>query len=142
MAKKTESSEYVLYDASGSQVESFADSVAAPKAATMNAYVELRNGMVSFIIDLEVDPNTYPFQIVGGTIKSGICGAPWNVTGGRFGNDLYLEAVRKGQGSCAGSIIIVGERQDPDSWRGTYGFDGTSASFRHTTIFHRWSLSP
>ncbi|TMR15006.1 hypothetical protein ETD86_27795 [Nonomuraea turkmeniaca] len=142
MPQSTKAADRAFYDATGGQAKSFAESVAAQKAATINAYVELRNGSAIFVIDLEIDPNTYPFQVVSGTIKSGICGAPWAVTGGQLGDQLLLNATRKGQGSCASTITVVGEQQDPLSWRGTYGFDGTASSFRHTTIFHAWSLSP
>ncbi|MFG1945805.1 hypothetical protein [Nonomuraea sp. NPDC048826] len=142
MPQSTKAADRGLYDASGGSVSSFAESLATPKAATTNAYVELHNGAVTFMIDLELDTNTYPFQVRSGTIKSGICGAPWAVTSGHLGEQIRLDATRKGQGNCANTIIIVGERQDPMSWRGTYGFNGGASSFRHTTIFHAWSLSP
>ncbi len=115
---------------------------AAPQAGAATACLELRNGVVSFIIEVNVDPNTYPFVISGGTIKSGICGAPWNVTGGFLGTNLRVDATRQGTGSCANTIIVVGEQQFPPSWRGTYGFDGQSSSFKHSTLFHGWDPCP
>ena len=129
-------------DAGGAEAESQEAAAAAPQAGASTACLELRNGVVSFIIEVNVDPNTYPFVISGGTIKSGICGAPWNVTGGFLGTNLRIDATRQGTGSCANTIIIVGEQQFPPSWRGTYGFDGQSSSFKHSTLFHGWDPCP
>ena len=128
-----------LFDAGGSQVERYDQVVAAQQASVQNGVVELRNGSVSFVVELQVDPNTYPFRIVGGTIVSGICGAPWTVTGGYLGADLRLDAEREGPGGCANSLTVVGEQQFPSSWRGTYGFDGASSSFTHTSMFRGWT---
>lgn len=129
-------------NAEGAEVSTFELAAAAPQTGVSTACLELRNGVVSFVIEVNVDPNTYPFVVSGGTIKSGICGAPWNVTGGFLGTNLRLDATRQGSGSCANTIIIVGEWQDPSSWRGTYGFDGQSSSFKHTTLFRSWSACP
>ncbi|MEW9551915.1 hypothetical protein [Nonomuraea sp. NPDC050783] len=74
---------------------------------------------------------------VGDLVKK--VGRTTNLTTGRI---IAVDATRKGQGGCADAVTVVGEQQDPLSWRGTYGFDGTASSFRHTTIFHTWSLSP
>lgn len=137
--EETTSQRYL--DAAGNEVES-REAVVTPQAAVSTACLELRNGVVSFVIEVNVDPNTYPFVISGGTIKSGICGAPWNVTGGFMGTNLRIDATRQGSGSCANTIIIVGERQDPPSWRGTYGFDGPSSMFKHTTLFRGWDPCP
>jgi hypothetical protein len=129
-------------DATGAEVDTQETAAAAPQAGAATACLELRNGAVSFVIEVNVDPNTYPFVISGGTIKSGICGAPWNVTGGFLGTSLRIDATRQGSGSCADTIIVVGEEQFPPSWRGTYGFDGQSSSFKHSTLFHGWSPCP
>lgn len=129
-------------DATAAEVKTQEAAAAAPQAGSATACLELRNGVVSFIIEVNVDPNTYPFVISGGTIKSGICGAPWNVTGGFLGTNLRVNATRQGTGSCANTIIVVGEQQFPPSWRGTYGFDGQSSSFKHSTLFHGWSPCP
>lgn len=129
-------------DTAGAEVETQEAAAAAPQAGVAAACLELRNGAVSFIIEVNIDPNTYPFVISGGTIKSGICGAPWNVTAGFLGTNLRVDATRQGTGSCADTIIIVGEQQFPPSWRGTYGFDGQSSSFKHSTLFHGWSPCP
>jgi len=128
-----------LFDAGGSQVERYDQVVAVPQPSVQNGILELRNGAVSFVVELQVDPNTYPFRIVGGTIVSGICGVPWAVTGGYFGTDLRLDARRDGEGQCANTLTVVGEQQLPSSWRGTYGFDGATSSFSHTTVFRGWT---
>jgi hypothetical protein len=70
------------------------------------------------------------------TIVSGICGAPWDITGGRLGDDIRIDAKRTGSGSCASTIAVVGEFQHPATYRGTYGFDGSATTFRHSTIYH------
>lgn len=132
-----------FYDAAGGEVKDRAAMLAAaPEAATDTACLELRNGSVSFVIEVTYDPNTYPFSISGGSIKTGICGAPWEVTGGSMGANLRIDATRQGPGSCANTITVVGEFQGPPSWRGTYGFDGQSAMFRHTTLFQGWGVCP
>lgn len=128
-------------DAAGTTVDSRETATAAPAVGRATTTVELRNGAVSFVIELTVDPNTYPFMITEGTIVSGICGAPWKVTNGYLGTTLLIEATRQGQGSCANKITVVGEQVNPPAWRGTYGFDGESSSFRHTTLFREWRAS-
>ncbi|HET9657947.1 MAG TPA: hypothetical protein VFP72_21525 [Kineosporiaceae bacterium] len=122
----------------GTTVETRDAATATPQAGQAYATVELRNGVVSFVIELTLDPNTYPFMITGGTIVSGICGAPWNVTTGYLGATMLIEATRHGQGNCANKITVVGEQISPPAWRGTYGFDGQSSTFRHTTLFRTW----
>jgi hypothetical protein len=106
------------------------------------AHLQLRNGGVTFDIEVTVLLETSPFQIVGGTIKSGICGAPWSVTGGSsMGSSLRLDGSRMGSDSCVDTITVVGEFENPSSWRGTYGFDGSSDMFGHTTLFLGWGSS-
>jgi hypothetical protein len=137
--------EIEFFDPSGSPVESREAALAAvePQAAAKTACIELHNGVVTFTINVNFDPNTYPFLVTGGTITAGICGAPWALTGGSLGNSLRIEATRQGTGSCANTIIILGETlggaQNPPSWRGTYGFDGASTSFQHTTLFRGYN---
>jgi len=133
----------VYVDATGRSQKSLDDvNGASPQAVTNTACLELINGIVSFVIDVTFDPITYPFAISGGTIKSGICGAPWAVTSGIMGASLRIDATRQGTGSCANTIIIVGELQGPPSWRGTYGFDGSASAFKHTTLFRAWESCP
>ncbi|MEC4020070.1 hypothetical protein [Streptomyces sp. H27-D2] len=108
---------------------------AAPQALETQCKLELHNGAVTFGIEVKYDPNTYPHVVTGGKITSGICGAPWDITGGSIGEQIRLDAKRSGQGSCANSITIVGEYQNPPAYRGTYGFNGASSSFKHTTRY-------
>ncbi|MEV6107437.1 hypothetical protein AB0M28_22415 [Streptomyces sp. NPDC051940] len=108
---------------------------ASPEALATSCKLELHNGSVTFGIELKYNPNTYPHVVTGGQITSGICGAPWNVTGGFIGEQLRLDAQRAGTGSCASTITIVGEYQNPPAYRGTYGFDGATSSFKHTTRY-------
>lgn len=122
-------------DPNGARVESREEAFAVPEAVSTTVRFTLHNTAVTFEIEAQINPNTYPFSLTGGQITSGICGAPWNITGGFFGEDLFLQASRAGEGSCAETITVVGEFVRPGAYRGTYGFDGTSNSFRHTTIY-------
>ena len=89
-------------------------------------------------MNVDVDVNANPPQVRGGQITSGICGAPWAITGGTMGANLVLTARRQGSGQCATTITIVGNFANPPRWVGTYGFDGNSTAFRHTTVFNGW----
>jgi len=120
----------------GTRVESRDQAFALPEAISIGVKLTLHNGGVTFEIEAQIDPNTFPFNLTGGQITSGICGAPWTITGGFLGDELRLEARRDGNGACADTIVVVGEFVHPGAYRGTYGFDGTSSSFRHTTIYH------
>ena len=124
----------------GAEVKTRDEAFARPlevsaEALQATAKLELHNGQVTFAIELKYNPNTYPHVVTGGQITSGICGAPWNITGGSIGDQLRLDAKRAGQGSCANTITIVGEYQNPPAYRGTYGFDGATSSFKHTTRY-------
>jgi hypothetical protein len=123
-------------DPSGAEVSSREESLVTPEALAVTARLDLNNGAVTFEMEVEYDPNTYPHVITGGQITSGICGAPWNITGGFLGDTMRLDAERAGEGSCADTITVVGEYQNPPAYRGTYGFDGATSWFRHTTRFH------
>jgi hypothetical protein len=138
--KKGGATEHRFVNPQGAEVktrdEAFATSTdAAPEALRTSSKLELHNGAVTFAIEVVYDPNTYPHVVTGGQITSGICGAPWDITGGSMGQQIRLDAKRSGQGACANTITIVGEYQNPPAYRGTYGFDGTSSSFKHTTKF-------
>jgi hypothetical protein len=127
------------FDPSGKKL-SEADAKAAAAAATTaaaKACLELYNGpAVDFKINITYNPNSYPFVITGGTISGTICGSPnWVVTGGSMGPTLTVTGKRTGGGSCADTITVVGHYQNPPSYAGTYGFDGASTSFPHTTTF-------
>jgi hypothetical protein len=125
-----------LYDASGAQVKTREKVLVTPQSVATTITLSLHNGPVTFAMKVEIDPNTYPHVITGGTIVSGICGAPWDITGGRLGDDIRIDAKRTGSGSCASTIAVVGEFQHPATYRGTYGFDGSATTFRHSTIYH------
>jgi hypothetical protein len=125
-----------FYDPSGAEVKQRGKALVEPQAATTTASFTLHNGAVTFELEVVYNPNSYPHVISGGKIKSGICGAPWNITAGFFGDNLRLDAIRAGAGSCANSITILGEFQHPAAYRGTYGFNGATSSFKHTTIYH------
>jgi len=105
------------------------------EALQTGAKLQLHNGATTFELEVRYNPNTYPFVITGGRIVSGICGAPWEITGGSMGQQLRLTAKRTSQTPCAATITILGEYQNPPSYRGTYGFDGASTTFRHTTRY-------
>jgi hypothetical protein len=122
-------------DATGASVKTRDKALASPQATTETAELTLHNGSVTFKLKVEYNPNSHPHVITGGQITSGICGAPWNITGGYFGDAMRVNATRAGNGSCANSIVIVGEFQHPASYRGTYGFNGATSSFKHTTMY-------
>jgi len=123
-------------DPSGNEVSSREESLVTPQAVTVSSRLDLNNGVVTFEMDVQYNPNTYPHVITGGQITSGICGAPWDITGGFLGDTVRIDAKRAGKGSCANTITIVGEYQNPPAYRGTYGFDGATSWFHHTTRFH------
>ncbi|GAA2081729.1 hypothetical protein GCM10009801_40940 [Streptomyces albiaxialis] len=138
--KKGQGSEHRYINPQGAEVktrdEAFASAMeATPEALETSSKLELHNGTVTFAIEVKYNPNTYPHVVTGGQITSGICGAPWDITGGLIGQQIRLDAKRTGQGSCANTLTIVGEYQNPPAYRGTYGFDGAASSFRHTTKF-------
>lgn len=124
------------FDADGAEVKTRDKAMATPQAMATTVALTLHNGATTFQMKVDINPNSYPFAVIGGQITSGICGAPWNLTGGHLGNDLRLDAKRAGSGSCASTITVVGEFQNPPSYRGTYGFDGATSWFKHTTVYH------
>ncbi|MFI1399727.1 hypothetical protein [Streptomyces sp. NPDC020681] len=133
-------SEHRYLNPQGAEVKTRDEAFAMPmevsaEALTTKATLELHNGQVTFAIEVQYNPNTYPHVVTGGQITSGICGAPWDITGGTIGDQLRLDAKRAGQGSCASTITIVGEYQNPPAYRGTYGFEGATSSFKHTTRY-------
>jgi hypothetical protein len=132
----TDVAQRTYVDPHGTRVESREQAFAVPEAVSTTIRLTMHNSGVTFEIEAEINPNTYPFALTGGQIGADICGAPWKITGGYLGEELRLEAARAGQGPCAETITIVGEFVAPGAYRGTYGFDGTSSSFRHTTIYH------
>lgn len=154
-----------FFDASGGGVKDQAAFLAArmsagvrPATACLELHGVGQGGSVVFQIQVIVNPNTYPFLILGGTVGGDICNAVsthWVVTGGSFGPNLVIEAKRLplvnapssiasvvGGSSCATSIIVFGHFQAPDSYAGTYGFDGSNSDFSHTTLFKGWLICP
>jgi hypothetical protein len=138
MTQTTEITENV-YDASGGPTEDLVQAQdATTQAVKVTSCLVLHNGAATFTMNVDVDVNANPPQVRGGQITSGICGAPWAITGGTMGANLVLTARRQGSGQCATTITIVGNFANPPRWVGTYGFDGNSTAFRHTTVFNGW----
>lgn len=113
-------------------------------AATRRAYFELHfvGGGAIFEIEVFFNPNTYPFVITGGTIKGDICNSPtWVVTGGSIGPSLRISGSNVcPTPTCSSRINIVGKCQCTPSYIGTYGFDGSSTMFKHSTLFLGYDL--
>ncbi|MEU7580701.1 hypothetical protein AB0B50_24210 [Streptomyces sp. NPDC041068] len=134
-------SEHRFHNPQGAEVKTRDEAFASPmaevsaEALSTDCKLTLHAGAVTFAIEVKYNPNTYPHVVTGGQITSGICGAPWDITGGFIGDTMRLDAKRAGQGSCANTITIVGEYQNPPAYRGTYGFDGATSSFKHTTRY-------
>ncbi|MEU6823004.1 hypothetical protein ABZ921_20435 [Streptomyces atriruber] len=133
--------EHRFHNPQGAEVKTRDEAFAAPQAEvsaealSTECKLTLHSGAVTFVLEVKYNPNTYPHVVTGGQITSGICGAPWDITGGAIGETIRLDAKRAGQGSCANTITIVGEYQNPPAYRGTYGFDGATSSFKHTTRY-------
>jgi len=138
---QSRTSEHRFHNPQGAEVKTRDEAFAAPmaevsaEALSTECKLTLHSGAVTFVIEVKYNPNTYPHVVMGGQITSGICGAPWDITGGTIGETIRLDAKRAGQGSCANTITIVGEYQNPPAYRGTYGFDGATSSFKHTTRY-------
>jgi len=134
-------SEHRFHNPQGAEVKTRDEAFAAQQdvsaeAVSTSAKLELHNGTVTFAIEVKYNPNTYPHVVTGGQITSGISGAPWDITGGFVGETIRLDAKRSGQGSHANTMTLVGEFQNPPAYRGTYGFNGATSSFKHTTRYH------
>jgi hypothetical protein len=154
-----------FFDASGGEVRDQASHQAAreipgirPATACLELHGVGNGGSVIFEIQLIVNPNTYPFLILGGSVRGDICNVPadqWAVTGGSFGPYLAIEARRIppvnappntasviSGSSCATTMSVVGFFQAPDSYAGSYGFSGSNSDFSHTTLFKGWHICP
>lgn len=118
--------------------------VAATTGATRRAYFELHysGGGVIFEIEVLFNPTSYPFAITGGTIKGSICNSPtWVVTGGSIGPSLQINGSNVCPSpNCANTISIIGKCQCTPSYIGTYGFNGSSTMFNHSTLFLGYDL--
>jgi hypothetical protein len=110
-----------------------------PRAAVpitpSTACLQLYNDTAVFNFNVTLDPDVYPYTITGGTITGSICGAPWTVTGGSLGKSLSIKGKRAPIPSCASTMSVTGNFDVPDSYIGTYSFDGLSTAFSHHTLF-------
>lgn len=147
MATKTAAAEPRFFDAKGGAAPTKQAALAIiPGAApqTRRAYFELHysGGGVIFEIEVLFNPTSYPFQITGGTIKGSICNSPtWVVTGGSIGPSLQINGSNVCPSpNCASSITVVGKCQCTPSYIGTYGFNGSSNMFQHSTLFLGYDL--
>jgi hypothetical protein len=148
MAKKTTAAaDTKFFDPRGGAVATKQAALApvpAAAAATRRAYFELHfaGGGTIFEIEVLFDPTSYPFVITGGTIKGSICNSPtWVVTGGSIGPALQINGSNVcPTPNCASSISIVGKCQCTPSYIGTYGFNGSSTMFNHSTLFLGYDL--
>jgi hypothetical protein len=107
----------------------------APGTPPTTSCLQLHLGSTVFNFNVNVDPDVYPYPITGGTITGSICQAPWTVTSGSLGNSLTINGQRNPVSGCSSSISVVGNFDNPSSYAGTYGFDGSSTMFNHHTLF-------
>ena len=145
--KKTAAGQARFFDPNGGVAatrQAASAAVAAAAAATRRAYFELHSAGGGAIFEIEVlfNPTSYPFVITGGTIKGTICSSPtWVVTGGSIGPSVRIDGSNVCPSpNCASSISIVGKCQCTPSYIGTYGFDGSSTMFKHSTLFLGYDL--
>ena len=112
---------------------------AAAAAVSQIARFEVYNpssASLKWRITVRFDPRTYPYKITSGSISGTICDSPkWRVTSGSIGSTLTINASHTGSGSCARTLRLTGSFHAPPSYRGTYGWNGASTSFRHHTLF-------
>jgi hypothetical protein len=107
----------------------------APTASPATACLQLHLGSTVFNFNVNINADVYPYPITGGTITGNICQAPWQVTAGSLGNALTIHGQRTPVAGCASTISVVGNFDNPSSYIGTYGFNGSSTSFSHHTLF-------
>lgn len=131
--------EHRFHNAQGAEVKTRDEAFApraevSPEAVAATARLELHNGAtVTWELEVRYNPNTYPYVVTGGQITGTISGPPWNITGGFMGESVRLDATRHDN---TATVTIVGEFQNPPAYRGTYGFNGATSSFKHTTVYH------
>jgi hypothetical protein len=132
--------EHRFHNAQGAEVKTRDEAFApqrevSPEAVSTTAKLELHNeAAVTWQLEVQYNPNTYPYVIIGGHITGTISGGPWNITGGFMGETIRLDAKRTSGGTE--TVTIVGEFHNPPAYRGTYGFNGDTSSFKHTTVYH------
>jgi hypothetical protein len=115
--------------------EAAAPTFAAPAVSPAKACLQLHLGSTVFNFNVNINADVYPYPITGGTITGSICQAPWTVTGGSLGNSLTIHGQRAPVTACSTSISVVGNFDNPSSYIGTYGFNGSSTMFSHHTLF-------
>ena len=131
--------EHRFHNAQGAEVKTRDEAFAgqqevSPEAVSTTARLELHNGAtVTWELEVKYNPNTHPYVVLGGQITGTIAGPPWNITGGFIGDTIRLDAKRH---DGTATVTIVGEYQNPPAYRGTYGFNGATSSFKHTTVYH------
>jgi hypothetical protein len=124
-----------LPDINGAMGTGVAPLAVAP-APVSRACLQLNLGAAIFNFNVTINPDVYPYTITGGTITGSICGAPWAVTGGSLSNSLIMHGQKSPPvAGCATTITVVGNFDNPSSYIGTYGFNGSSTSFNHHTLF-------
>jgi len=127
-------------DAEGKMVEK-SEAMTAMKAKALSgspakACLQLHLGSTVFNFNLDINADTYPYPVTGGTITGNICGAPWHVTGGSLGSSLTIHgAINTPVSGCSSTISVVGNANVPSGYAGTYGFGGSSTMFNHHTLF-------
>lgn len=131
--------EHRFHNAQGAEVKTRDEAFAgqqevSPEAVSATAKLELHNGAtVTWELEVKYNPNTHPYVVLGGQITGTIASPPWNITGGFIGDTIRLDAK---QHNGTTTVTIVGEYQNPPAYRGTYGFNGATSSFKHTTVYH------
>jgi hypothetical protein len=106
-----------------------------PGTPPTTACLQLHLGSTVFNFNVNINPDVYPYPITGGTITGSICQAPWSVTAGSLGSALTIHGQRTPVPGCASSISVIGNFDNPSSYVGTYGFNGSSTEFNHHTLF-------
>jgi hypothetical protein len=122
-------------DTNGSIGGSGVAPLALPAAPATKACLQLHLGGTVFDFNVTINPDVYPYTITGGTITGSICSPPWTVTGGSLGTALRINGQRAPVAGCSTTIAVVGNFDNPSSYIGTYGFNGSSTSFNHHTLF-------
>jgi hypothetical protein len=124
-----------LPDTNGSTSTGGVAPLAAVGASPSTACLQLHLGATVFNFNLNINADVYPYAITGGSITGSICQAPWTVTGGSLSNNLAIQGQHAPVTGCSTTISVMGTFDNPSSWIGTYGFNGSSTMFSHHTLF-------
>jgi hypothetical protein len=126
------------------------------------ASFELRAESFTLDIQVTVDLNSYPYNVLNGFLRGNICtdaGKQWIVISGAFSEfflgmvavqqplpspPIAIELATKSPGECYQQLAIYGTKyQTPDSWPGTYAFGAGFPSYTYqTTLFKGWQPLP